>query len=158
MKGIKIRTAQIEDAQAIIFLIVKLTYKYILPHCDQSAHALLLNSMSPEKVKSYIQKDYYIVAMSEYNIIVAVACIHDYKHLYHLFVDELYQGQGLSRYLWETIKDASLKQRHQGLFTVNASLNAEPIYLKFGFKRNGGVQNIKGVVSIPMFFQILNSR
>ena len=35
-------------------------------------------------------------------------------------------------------------------FTVNSAVNAEHVYLNFGFKRINGVRNRGGMVDIPM--------
>ncbi|WP_372771419.1 GNAT family N-acetyltransferase [Pseudoalteromonas sp.] len=35
-------------------------------------------------------------------------------------------------------------------FTVNSAVNAEIVYLRFGFKRIDGVRNREGMVDIPM--------
>lgn len=71
-------------------------------------------------------------------------------HLYHLFVSDEYQGQGLSRKLWETAMSDVKTRVEVTSFTVNSAVNAEHVYLSFGFKRINDVRSRGGMVDIPM--------
>ncbi|EKO3629323.1 GNAT family N-acetyltransferase, partial [Vibrio metschnikovii] len=57
------------------------------------------------------------------------------------------------RKLWETIKEEAIKNGNRGDFTVNSAVNAENVYLRFGFKRTEGIRNRQGMVDIPMMFE-----
>ncbi|WP_105902160.1 GNAT family N-acetyltransferase [Vibrio gangliei] len=152
--SINIRKATKKDAETISQLIVFLTKKYVCPTCDESVHETLLNSMSPESVEKYLSENhYYVVATTPSGEIVGVAGIRDNVHLYHLFVSDNYQGKGLSRKLWESVKKVALDNGNNGHFTVNSAINAESVYLKFGFKRIDGVRHRAGMVDIPMVLE-----
>ncbi|TKB50293.1 GNAT family N-acetyltransferase [Ferrimonas sediminicola] len=149
--NIHIRVATTDDAKAISRLIQPLTRKHVCPTCDESVHDALLASMSPQSMASYLSSNhFYVVAATHDNEIVGVAGIRDYEHLYHLFVDDRFQGQGLSRRLWDEVKAASLHHGNGGRFTVNSALNAERIYRHFGFQPRGGVRDRQGMRDIPM--------
>ncbi|WP_105259156.1 GNAT family N-acetyltransferase [Pseudoalteromonas sp. T1lg88] len=149
--SIHIRKAEISDAKSISELILPLTNKYVCPTCDVSVHSILLDSMSKENIEKYLSTNYdYVVAVTENNEVVGVAGVRDNSHLYHLFVDDNFQGNGLSRKLWETIKEKAIKNGNSGAFTVNSAVNAENVYLRFGFKRTEGIRNQQGMVDIPM--------
>lgn len=151
---INIRKAEITDAKAISDLILPLTQKYVLPTCDLSVHSILLDSMSEISIEKYLSKNYaYIVAETVNHEVVGVAGVRDNSHLYHLFVSDNYQGIGLSRQLWEIAKEAALQNGNCGLFTVNSAINAENVYLSFGFKRTEGIRNRQGMVDIPMVLE-----
>lgn len=151
--SIKIRKAEISDAKSISELILPLTEKHVCPTCAPSVHDILLNSMSEENIKTYLSTNYdYIVAVTTSNKVVGVAGVRDNSHLYHLFVDDDFQGNGLSRKLWETMKEAANKKGNNGNFTVNSAVNSEGVYLRFGFKRTEGIRNRQGMVDIPMMF------
>uniref|UniRef100_UPI0016807B3D GNAT family N-acetyltransferase n=1 Tax=Pseudoalteromonas sp. S16_S37 TaxID=2720228 RepID=UPI0016807B3D len=151
----EIRKATLHDAQAISQLITTLTEKYVCPTCEDSARDILRNSMSVQCIASYLSDNYlYMVAINERDEIVGVAGIKDSSHLYHLFVSDDYQGLGLSRRLWECVKAQALNNGNTGRFTVNSALNAESVYLRFGFKRLEGVRNRQGVLDIPMALEI----
>ncbi|ASA56815.1 GNAT family N-acetyltransferase [Vibrio gazogenes] len=149
--SIKIRKAAISDAKAISELIVPLTEKYVCPTFDASVRHILLDSMSEANMETYLSANYfYVVAVNRNDDVVGVAGIRDHSHLYHLFVDDNHQGQGLSRQLWHVVKQASLDNGNRGYFTVNSAVNAESVYLRFGFKRIDGIRNRNGMVDIPM--------
>lgn len=153
--SINIRKATKIDAEAISRLLVRLTEKHVCPTCDKSVHEALLNSMSPESVEKYLSENhFYMVAITPGGEIIGVAGIRDNSHLYHLFVSDNYQGKGLSRKLWETVKNVALDNGNNGCFTVNSAVNAEGVYLKFGFKRTAGIRNRAGMVDVPMFLEI----
>ncbi|GEM74950.1 GNAT family N-acetyltransferase [Vibrio sagamiensis] len=155
--SITIRKAELTDIKAISELLTHLTKKYVCPTCEPSVHQVLLQSMSEESVHSYLTGNYfYMVAVSPKNNVVGVAGIRGYQHLFHLFIDDKYQGKGLSRTLWQAVKEVSLQNGNSGFFTTNSALNAENVYLKFGFKRVAGIRNREGMIDIPMSLEINN--
>lgn len=54
-----------------------------------------------------------------------------------LLVDPKYQGLGLARKHWEILRDHALRAGNRGVFIVNSSLVAVPIYQRFGFVVEG---------------------
>jgi GNAT superfamily N-acetyltransferase len=75
----------------------------------------------------------YLVAVRSTAELVGAAAISGDQRVEHLFVDVAYQGIGLGRRLWEHLRDHALRSGNPGVFKVNASLNAVPIYERFGF-------------------------
>lgn len=152
---ITIREATIEDAEQISNLIIPLTQKFVCPTWDESVHHIVLNSMSADKIAEYIASNYYYLVVEDQNQqLIAVGGIRDFSHLYHLFVKEDHQGQGLSSQLWQLLMSKALENGNPGSFTVNSALNAEEVYTRFGFKRIDGVRNHKGMVDVPMAMTI----
>lgn len=110
--------------------------------------------MSEESIGKYLSTNYdYVVAVSTSNEVVGVAGVRDRTHLYHLFVDDNFQGNGLSRKLWEIAKEEAITKGNNGKFTVNSAVNSEGVYLRFGFKRTEGIRNRQGMVDIPMVLE-----
>ncbi|QXO15861.1 MULTISPECIES: GNAT family N-acetyltransferase [Vibrio] len=152
--SVNIRNATLGDAKGISDLIIPLTKKYVCPTCDKSAQEILINSMSEANVANYLSDNYqYFVAVNEKSEIIGVAGIRDSSHLYHLFVSDNYQRQGLSRKLWERVKTAAMISGNSGRFTVNSAVNAEKIYLSFGFIRIDGIRNRDGMIDVPMVLE-----
>ncbi|MGL6260287.1 GNAT family N-acetyltransferase [Vibrio sp. WXL103] len=152
--SISIRRAEISDAKAVSELILPLTKKYVCPTCEASVNGILLDSMSEENVGQYLSTNYnYVVAVTANDEVVGVAGVRDNSHLYHLFVDENYQGQGLSRKLWEVVQEIAIENGNDGVFTVNSAVNAENVYLRLGFKRIEGIRNRRGMIDIPMLLE-----
>ena len=84
--------------------------------------------------------------------IAGIVGVRDNKHLYHLFVAEEYQGQGLAKELWSLAKKACLEAGNPGEFTVNSSRFALGMYKKFGFTESGPPENRQGVIYFPMTY------
>ncbi|MEZ9015902.1 GNAT family N-acetyltransferase [Vibrio lentus] len=153
--SVNIRSAEISDSKAISELILPLAKKYVCPTCDASVHDILLNSMSEENVGKYLSTNYnYVIAVTANDEVVGVAGVRDNSHLYHLFVDDNFQGNGLSRQLWEAVKEESIRNGNSGIFTVNSAVNAESVYSRFGFKRTEGIRNRQGMIDIPMLLDL----
>ena len=153
--SVNIRSAEISDSKAISELILPLAKKYVCPTCDASVHDILLNSMSEDNVGKYLSTNYnYVIAVTANDEVVGVAGVRDNTHLYHLFVDDNFQGNGLSRQLWEAVKEESIKNGNSGIFTVNSAVNAESVYSRFGFKRTEGIRNRQGMIDIPMLLDL----
>lgn len=153
--SVNIRSAEISDSKTISELILPLAKKYVCPTCDASVHDILLNSMSEENVGKYLSTNYnYVIAVTANDEVVGVAGVRDNSHLYHLFVDDNFQGNGLSRQLWEAVKEESIKNGNSGIFTVNSAVNAESVYSRFGFKRTEGIRNRQGMIDIPMLLDL----
>ena len=91
----------------------------------------------------------YFVAKQE-GLLAGVIALRDNRHLFHLFVAEPFQGQGLGGQLWHTVKANAIQTGNPGQFTVNSSLNALPVYEKFGFVASGPIALTHGVAFQPM--------
>lgn len=141
-----IRSAIHSDAQGIQTLVKSLSHFYLdgknkaLPRWLESNFDLteMLTRIDSPQFENYIcEAD---------GKIVAYLSIKEGTHLYHLFVDEQYQGQGLSRTLWEHGK----KLAKSNAFTLRSSLFAVPVYKTFGFVEDGCVLKKDGVSFQPM--------
>jgi GNAT superfamily N-acetyltransferase len=82
--------------------------------------------------------------------LAGVVALRDNAHLYHLFVAPAFQGQGLSRMLWEHARGDALSRGNTGAFTVNATPYAVPVYERFGFQATGPRVETKGIAFVPM--------
>ncbi|MDG4555606.1 MAG: GNAT family N-acetyltransferase [Candidatus Competibacter sp.] len=148
-----IRAATIADAEAISALIMDLSDPFYTSPTREGAEPFLA-SVSTEAQRGYIAAGNfsYHVAESDGGL-VAVVALRDNSHLFHLFVAKPLQGTGLARRLWNIVKNNAMAAGNRGQFTVNSSLNAVPIYEKFGFVRKGEVQYIHGISCQPMQLQ-----
>lgn len=147
---VEIREATVENAEAISCLAYELSARYIVPDFTPKGREMLLNSMTKEKIRKYMKDGfrYHVAAFNDQ--VIGVIAIRDNSHLYHLFVNENFQRQGIATCLWETVRDICLATGNSGRFTVNASLNARPVYERFGFVTTSSIQDQNGVITIPM--------
>jgi ribosomal protein S18 acetylase RimI-like enzyme len=147
---IEIHRASLADARSISALISLLTEKFIASECSAESRRALLGSMTQDSIRKFLSAGFvYHVAKAEREL-VGVIGIRDNTHLYHLFVREDFQRQGIGTRLWHAARDLCLSSGNPGLFTVNASRNAYAVYEKMGFVAESGQKERRGVVVIPM--------
>jgi GNAT superfamily N-acetyltransferase len=145
-----IREALAEDAGDISLLISSLAEKYILPNCSPDGGNLLMASMTTDSIKQYLVEGYQYHVAEAASALVGAIGMKNNTHLFHLFISDLYQGQGLSKKLWEKAKTACLLRGNNGEFTVNSVPDAKGVYLKLGFVPTGGIREKNGIKDIPM--------
>ena len=76
--------------------------------------------------------------------------MRDNGHLFHLFVSRDLHGRGLGRRLWELARDEALALGNPGIFTVNASDHALPMYTRLGFVPTGPREEKNGIAWTPL--------
>ncbi|ATU66495.1 GNAT family N-acetyltransferase [Piscinibacter gummiphilus] len=146
----KIATASVADAEEISALIVGLSEPFFLSPSREGAEPFLA-SIAAEAQRGYLAASNFTYRVARAGArIVGVVALRDNAHLFHLFVAEDFQGRGLARRLWQLVESEALQAGNPGVFTVNASLDAVPLYEKFGFARVGEVQRVHGVSFQPM--------
>lgn len=146
----KIRAATASDHMAISALLLPLVEKFIAPDCSAEGTVLLLGSMQPQAILGYLHGDHrYWLAEDEQGL-AGVVAIKGRNHLYHLFVAERAQGQGLARQLWQYALAQCADYDAPDEFTVNASLYAQSMYQHFGFVAEQGPRERMGIIDVPM--------
>lgn len=107
--------------------------------------------MSLQAEREYLASERYryVVAYSDSQLVGFIA-IRDGSHLFHLFVERAHQRQGLARRLWEQALEKLCAPNSDGVFTVNSSISAVPVYQAFGFVPVGSVQTMHGISFLPM--------
>ncbi|MEY4562779.1 MAG: hypothetical protein RLZZ618_2056 [Pseudomonadota bacterium] len=131
-------------------LIRRLSRPFLLHPSGEGAERFLA-SVSDEAILGFVTAENFVYLVAEVDgRLAGVVAVRDRTHLFHLFVDLAFQKQGLGRALWQRELDAALHPGHLGKFTVNASLNAVPVYTRFGFVTQGPVVHANGVAFQPM--------
>ncbi len=139
------------DAPAISTLITELAPAFFLSPDGAGAEPFLA-SVSATAQAGYLAdaRFRYWVAHGGTGALAGFIASRDTSHLFHLFVAPAWQGQGLSRRLWQALQVDAAAAGHRGAFTVNAALPALPVYRRFGFVAEGAVQQVHGVSYQPM--------
>jgi GNAT superfamily N-acetyltransferase len=146
----KIRAAVATDAKWISDMIRSLSHFFLVSPDGTGAEAFF-KSINEDSIRRYIKAENFACYVAEIDDEVAgVVAIRDYKHLFHLFVAPKYQGRGVGRQLWTHVQREAIENGNKGQFTVNASLNAIPVYLAFGFTAAGEVVESHSVSFLPM--------
>lgn len=146
----KFESATVFDAREISALILALSDPFFDSPSREGAEPFLA-SIGVEALRGYLCADnfrYYVARTP--TAIAGVIALRDNAHLFHLFVSPVFQSQGLARRLWDLARTAAQQAGNPGVFTVNASLNAVPVYQAFGFICQGGVQSKHGISFQPM--------
>ena len=141
-----IRKADSSDASRLRSLASDLS-RFYLQDPDATPPAWLATSLSEvEFIDRLKSNDYYNYVYELNGEVVAYISIKRPGHLYHLFVTESHQGQGIARLLWE---HASM-QLKVCTYTVRSSMNAIPVYKRFGFVESASAGEKDGVFYQPM--------
>jgi len=141
-----IRPATSSDAPRLRSLVTDLS-RFYLRDPDATLPAWLASSLSEaEFVGRLTSNDYDNYVYELYGEVVAYISIKRPGHLYHLFVDESHQGEGIARLLWEHAS----KQSKVCTYTVRSSINAIPVYKRFGFVESASAGEKDGVLYQPM--------
>ena len=150
----KIRAALLTDSEDISELISGLSAKFITGEFSSAGRAHLLSTMTPQAIEKFIQSGYrYHVAEMDGSL-VGVVAVKDDKHLYHLFVAEKYQRQGIAKKLWQLAMKECLNNKNTGEFTVNSSEYAQDVYKRLGFVARPGPRIKDGVIFFPMSLHV----
>jgi GNAT superfamily N-acetyltransferase len=149
-----IRIAHAEDVKEIATLVRSLSH-YYLPQKISSAQdsstkslsakrlpSWLLNTLAEEQFLQRINSDEY----SNYvycidDEIVGYIAMKESSHLYHLFISEAYQGNGIAHKLWKHVGKNSSAEK----YTVRSSLYAVPVYKKWGFVETDSIKEKDGI-------------
>jgi len=145
-----IRPATLDDSENISKLISRLSEKFIAHEFTRAGAQELLNSMTPRAIEKYIRSGYEYHVAEVDGRVAGVIAMRDNSHLYHLFVAEEFQNRGIAGRLWRVARESCLAKGNPGVFTVNASKYAQPVYEKFGFIAQSDPQEKNGVIFIPM--------
>lgn len=149
-----IREAEIDDSGPISRMVSVLAEKFITPDFTDEGREHLLDSMTPAAIAKYIRSGYRYHVAEDEDEIVGIVGVRENSHLYHLFVAESHQGHGLAKALWKKAMNESLCRGNPGEFTVNSSLNAQPVYEHLGFVTLSKPITKHGVIYTPMKLKI----
>ena len=141
------------DVPSVASLLEALAREHITPEFSQQATARFLENNNEDRIRAFVEHGFrYHVAESRDRIVGFVG-VRDNRHLFHLFVANDRQRQGLGRRLWAVAREACIAAGNPGSFTLNSSNNAVPVYERLGFARSGPPRSEGGVLYNPMATQ-----
>jgi GNAT superfamily N-acetyltransferase len=145
-----IRPAHATDPDQISALIMSLAYLF-LASPDRTGSEQFKKAITPQAMALYMARpDVHYLIAEEDGVFCGAVGLRENRHLHHLFVVPAFHRRGVGRQLWQAVRDEALAAGNPGEFTVKASLNAVPVYQRFGFKSVGGPQQANGLVFQPM--------
>lgn len=138
------------DILPVARLLRALALEYIVHESPPEGASTFLAENDEAGLRGFLARGHvYHVAVAGPELAGFVA-VRDNCHLFHLFVDQRWQRQGLARRLWETARAAAIARGGNAAFTVNASNYAVPMYEALGFVRVAPTQCAKGLFYNPM--------
>lgn len=147
---LKIRNALPPDADLISALIQSLAHLFYASP-DGNGAENFMQAITPQALALYlVRPDIHYLIAEESGVFCGAAALREHRHLQHLFVAPAHQRHGIGRQLWQAVRDAAMAAGNPGEFTVNASLNAVPVYQRFGFEFVGRPQHDNGLIFQPM--------
>ena len=144
-----LRLAVREDAADISRLVSAVTSTHIASTLGDGGLTKLLDSMSIDATLERLADDWHTGAWLS-GALVGVVVVKPATHLFHLFVQTDQQGQGIGATLFAAADEYAQSVTGAPVATVNASLNAIPIYERWGFRSHGAVVDTDGVRFQPM--------
>jgi GNAT superfamily N-acetyltransferase len=145
-----IRALEQDDIPAAARLLRALALEFIVNEATHEEASTFLRENDEEGLRGFVERGYvYHVAVIDGELAGFVA-VRERSHLYHLFVGRRWQRQGVARRLWDVARNAALAGGNPGIFTVNSSNNAVPVYESFGFVRTAPMQCLRGIQFNPM--------
>lgn len=128
----------------------------------QLSEAFIVHDSAPEWAAAFARENdvdgirRFVAAGTVYRVaeidgaIAGFIALRDNRHVFHMFVDQACQRMGVARALWKAAREAAVAAGNPGLFTVNSSNYAVPVYEAFGFVRTGPTQHKNGIYFNPM--------
>lgn len=138
----KIRPAHIDDVPAISTLCMAAFNEAVAPSLSAAGIATFGSVAAADAFAARLQGDNHILVAEQDARVVGVVELKEGRHLAMLFVDPACQGRGIGHALFEAV----LLRVREPVLTVRASLNAVPVYERYGFVRDGEVGEFNGLV------------
>jgi len=138
------------DIAAVTALLQALSREYITHESTAEGAANFLAENNEFGIRGFVARGHaYHVALLD-GVLAGFIAVRDNSHLFHLFVAREHQRQGIARRLWDVARADAVARGGDGVFTVNSSNYAVPVYESFGFVRVGPTQLAKGLYYNPM--------
>lgn len=147
-----IRPLESHDLPACARLLRASATEFIVHESCREGACTFLRENDEEGMRGYLAAGHVYHVALDGETIAGFIAIRDNGHLFHLFVDKRWHGQGIARRLWELARAAAVARGGNGSFTVNSSNHAVPVYAAFGFERTAPTQCVKGLYFNPMRF------
>jgi len=151
MNAIIIEKFQPGQEEMIYNLIKRVYDEYVsIDYCDEG-NRFFYDWIQPSKItERQINHTNIWVAFKDSEIVGMIE-IRDNKFISLLFVDKLYQGQGIAKRLFnESLKEIIKRDSNLEKFYVHASPYSIPIYRKMGFVETNTMCEENGMKYLPM--------
>jgi GNAT superfamily N-acetyltransferase len=151
MSNIKIKKYQPGQEEMIYKLIKKVYDEYVSKdYCDEG-NRFFYDWIQPSKIaERQVNQTNIWIAFKDAKLVGMIE-IRDNKFISLLFVDKIYQGQGIAKRLFnKSLKEIIKRDSNLDKFYVHASHYSIPIYRKLGFVETDIMCEENGIKYLPM--------
>jgi len=145
-----IRPLEETDYSAAAHLLRAAAMEFIVHESTPEGASTFLRENDEDGLRNYVRGGHVYHVAEIDGVLAGFIGVRANNHLFHLFVDKRWHGQGLARRLWQVARRAAIERGGDGAFLVNASNYAVPVYEAFGFVRMAPTQCVKGLYFNPM--------
>jgi ribosomal protein S18 acetylase RimI-like enzyme len=144
------RLATEADAPGVSELIVGLAGFFAASSVDEISDKFMASIGVEAVAERFASSQFHCFVAEDSAGLCGFAALRDSSHLYHLFVSERAQSQGLGRLLWnEALRESSCPE-----ISVNATVSAVGFYESLGFVRAAPDVVEDGIAFAPMVFNV----
>ena len=152
---IKIEKYQKGQEIAIYQLIKRVYDEFVAIDYCKEGNNFFYNWIQPSKIAERQLNQTNVWIAFEARELVGMIEIRDNKFISLLFVDKIYQGQGIAKRLFnESLKEIIKRDPVLDKFYVHASPYSIPIYKKMGFIATDNLREENGIKYLPMEMKI----
>lgn len=153
----RIRLITDNDIPAVAALLRTLSEEYILNEGSAAAASSFVRENNEGGLRGFIRAGIVYHVAEQDGKIVGFIAVRAHKHLFHMFVDKQHHRQGIARAMWAVARQAAIEAGNPGVFTVNSSNYALPVYKAMGFVQTEPTQCKNGLFYNPMQLDGSNS-
>lgn len=153
----RIRPITDNDIPAVAALMRALSEEFIVNEGTAVAASNFVRDNDESGLRSFIAAGIVYHVAEEDGRLLGFIAVRAQSHLFHMFVDKQHHRQGIARALWAVARQAALDAGNPGVFTVNSSNYALPVYRALGFVQTEPMQFKNGLYYNPMQLDGRNS-
>lgn len=146
----RIRPLTETDIPAVARLMRALAVEFIVNDAPAPEASTFVRENDEQGLRGFINAGIVYHVAEQDGAILGFVAVRQHKHLFHMFVDKQHHRQGIARALWTVAREAAVAAGNPGVFTVNSSNYAVPVYKAMGFVQTEPMQCNNGLLYNPM--------
>ncbi|SHG98895.1 GNAT family N-acetyltransferase [Massilia sp. CF038] len=146
----QIRPLSATDIPAAASLLRLLAERSIVQDCAPVDAAAFLREHDADGIARHLADGMAYHVATRDDVLLGFIGVRERRHVFHMFVDQAHQRQGVARALWQHARAAA---GNPAQMTVNAAIGAVPVYRALGFVPTAPVQSRNGIAFHPMQFE-----
>lgn len=127
-----------------------LSEEYIVNEGSAAAASNFIRENDENGLRGFVDAGVVYHVAERDGTILGFIAVREKKHLFHMFVDKRHHRQGIARALWAVARQCAIEAGNPGVFTVNSSNYALPVYKAMGFVQTAPMQFKNGLYYNPM--------